>query len=425
MREVDKPASVWLLQDGEPLPTDDHPRLMRTGDQARRLVEMGYAVIWWTSRFNHALKRFRGHQNAWVTLNGRYRIVMLDGPGYDSNVSWRRIRHYRAIARHFSRLAENLPPPSLILGSYPSPELCDAGRRYARRHGVPFVIDIRDPWPDIFPEYFPAGLRWVLFPILWHYRRKIRAVSNHADGIVAVSKAMLNWGIRYSGRGQTERDRVFHIGYRRHPNDRPIRVPSKFTSQEPLVCLFATTGGNSYDGHMLVDAIRILELKGEDRVRFIISGEGDSSPSWVARATGLTTVTFTGWISHDELQSLFYTAHLGIVLLKGGIVRFWLGNKIFEYLASSLGVVNNVPGEPEEIVASHDLGVNIPQADPGRLALVLASLADHPERVEHYMTNARRAFIHAYDREAVGNEYAGYLESIIRRRAAQPKEAHA
>ena len=50
---------IWLLQDGEPLPTDDNPRLMRTGTLAERLVEAGFDVTWWASSFQHSTKRYR------------------------------------------------------------------------------------------------------------------------------------------------------------------------------------------------------------------------------------------------------------------------------------------------------------------------------------------------------------------------------
>lgn len=412
--KLGNPQSVWLLQDGEPLPTDDSPRLMRTGDQVRRLVEAGYAVIWWTSRFSHNLKRFRASPSTWCAQDPRYKIALLDGPGYKRNISWQRMRHYRAIAAHFYELSQTLPPPALILASYPSPELCDAGRRYACQHNVPFVVDIRDPWPDIFPDYLPNGLRWSLVPILWHYRQKMRAIARDAEGIVAVSKEMLEWGIHYAGRARTKLDQVFHIGYPRQPQDRKIAVPALFTPDEPMVCLFATTCGKSYEGEMLIDAVRILESTGERRIRFVVSGDGDMRPLWVTRAKGLTSVHFTGWIPHEELQEYFRTAHLGLVLIKGGIARFWLGNKIFEYLSAFLGLVNDVPGEADEIVAKHDLGVNVGRENPLALANTLRALASDPERVRRYMENAKEAFYRHFDRETVETKYVDHLQAVIR-----------
>jgi glycosyltransferase involved in cell wall biosynthesis len=406
--------SVWLLQDGEPLPIDDSPRLMRTGDLAQRLLAAGYSVTWWTSRFNHNLKRFREHPGTVCELSPNFSLVLLDGPAYRRNMSWQRIRHYRALAAHFSELAATRAPPDLIVGSYPSPELCDAGRRYARAHGVPFLLDIRDPWPDIFPEYLPAGMRWSIWPALYYYRRIMRRVAADADSIVGVSSAMLRWGIEYSGRGATPRDRVLYIGFRRHDEPRALSVPAAFTSQEPLSCLFATTCGKSYDGELLVDAARLLEAQGERRVRFVVTGDGDMRAQWLARAQGLSNVQFTGWISHQALQEHFRAAHVGLVLLKGGIARFWLGNKIFEYLSASLAIVSDVPGESAELLDTHQVGVSV-AADPAALASALVRLANAPERVLACMRNAQAAFEREFDREVVQAHYLEHLEGLMRR----------
>jgi len=405
---------VWLLQDGEPLPIDDQPRLMRTGDQARRLAGTGYDVTWWTSRFNHGLKRFRDHDATWQALGPRYRIALLDGPGYARNLSVWRIRHHRAIAAHFIRLSARLPPPALILGSYPSPELCEAGGRYANRHNVPFVVDIRDPWPDIFPDYLPVPFRCGLLPMVWYYRRKMRAIARHANSLVAVSDAMLDWGLRYAGRRRTARDRVFHIGFTRHLDDRQITVPAAFTPDDPLVCLFATTCGQSYNGEMLIEAARALESAGERRIRFVVSGDGELRGHWMALARGLASVHFTGWIAHDALQAHFRQAHLGLVLLKGGIIRFWLGNKLFEYLSAGLGIVNDVGGEAATLVGRRGLGVNVESQNPSSLAAALRALVTDPQRVRQHMQNAHVAFRRDFDRETVESDYVHHLAELMR-----------
>jgi glycosyltransferase involved in cell wall biosynthesis len=409
--------TAWLLQDGEPLPVDDHPRLMRTGDLANRLVAAGFRVTWWTSRFNHNLKRFREQPGTWCQNGtGGVAIALLDGPGYARNLSWQRIRHYRALAAHFAAEAAKQPRPDVILGSYPSPELCDAGREYAQRHGVPFVLDIRDPWPDIFDDYLPVGTRWLLAPVLRYYRRKIRSVSRGADSIVAVSRAMLDWGIHYAGRHERMTDKVFYIGFRHPARSRTIPAARPFTIEDPLVCLFATTCGRSYHGEMVIDAARLLEQSGERRIRFVITGDGEMRAQWMARAAGLESVTFTGWISHEELQRHFERSHVGLVLMKGGITRFWLGNKIFEYLASYLAVANDVPGEAADLVEGEDAGFNVPPGDAAALAHELRSLVNDPVRVHRHMEKARRAFQQKFDRDSIQSSYVEHLQELMHRK---------
>ena len=400
---------VWLLQDGEPLPIDQEPRLMRTGDLAQKLIATGFSVTWWTSRFNHSLKKYREFPDILYRVDDSFRICMLDGPAYKKNVSFARIRHYRSLAVNFTQFAESLERPTIILASYPSPELCFAGMRFAKKYGIPFIVDIRDPWPDIFSEYFPPLIRWCLCPVIYYYRRKLRSILSSADGIIAVSENMLSWGIRYSGRPKGDRDKVFYIGYSPRTVKRNITVPKCFSEEDPLICLFATTCGNSYDGFTLIEAARILELSGERRVCFIVSGDGEFRSKWIAQASGLKTVQFTGWISDMELQACFLKAHVGLILMRGGITSFWLGNKFFEYLSTFLALVNNVPFEPTEIIDNHKLGLNIPPENPQALAHAISILINSPETVKKYMENSKKVFEEIFARGKIYNDYTEYL----------------
>ena len=404
------------------MPTDDSPRLMRTGNLAPRLVDAGFSVTWWTSRFNHGLKKYRHDTGEFTYLGDRYRLRMLDGPSYTRNLSLRRMRHYRSLAAEFSRLAGSAERPDLILASFPSPELAFAGMRFARRHGVPFIVDIRDPWPDIFSAYFHPLASWSLVPIMSYYRRMTRAVMRSADSILAVSESMLKWGIDYAGRERKAGDAVFFIGYNKQPAERPIVVPERFTEANPLICLFATTCGNSYDGITVVEAARILESSGERRVSFVLSGDGECRENWMARASGLQTVKFTGWITHEELQELFFTAHVGLILMLGGITPFWLGNKFAEYLSTYLALINNVAGEAAAIVDSRRLGVNVPPKNPHAVADAIRGLLDSPETVRTAMTNSRTVFNEVFERGRIYDGYVQYLSNCVTDRDVSSKE---
>ena len=43
-----KKLNIWLIKEGEALPVDDKPRLMRTGSLAKYLSEQGHIVTWWS-----------------------------------------------------------------------------------------------------------------------------------------------------------------------------------------------------------------------------------------------------------------------------------------------------------------------------------------------------------------------------------------
>ena len=142
-------VSIWLTQDGEPLPLDSGARLMRTGILAEVLHSRGVRVDWFASRFDHTQKRQRSVASASAQIHPGYDIHLLSGPGYSGNVSLRRILHQRKIAQAFLSVAGKQDVPDLLIASYPSPELCAAAASFAEQHNVPLIVDVRDPWPDI------------------------------------------------------------------------------------------------------------------------------------------------------------------------------------------------------------------------------------------------------------------------------------
>ncbi|MEW6365150.1 MAG: glycosyltransferase [Acidobacteriota bacterium] len=401
-----KNPEIWLLQDGEPLPFDGGAPVMRTAHLASKLRELGVSVKWWASAFDHRLKQYHQVRENPVQLDRGYSIFLLNGPPYAKNLSLARIRHYRSLAAAYSRMTESVPPPSLILGSYPSPELCEAGLLTALRHRVPFVVDIRDTWPDLFPDYFPRAMRWALWPLLWYYRKKIRFVTRASRGIVSVSDAMLRWGLGYAGRAPNDFDSVFHIGYPKPVAARAFSLPSHFSEAQPLVCLFATTCGRSYDGISLIQAARILEMRGERRARFVITGNGEMRSRWMKLASGLGTVLFPGWINNREW---LVKSHVGLILLQEGLARYWLGNKFFEYLSADLALINNVSGECSDLIFRHRIGWNVPPRRPERLADLIEQLIANPGLLQDTIANSGRTFAQMFDRDQISERYALFV----------------
>ena len=63
---------IWIVSDGEPLPTDsDNVRLRRMGNLTRILDQQGHKVVWFSSNFDHYNKNFAQKEI-------KYRIYITD-----------------------------------------------------------------------------------------------------------------------------------------------------------------------------------------------------------------------------------------------------------------------------------------------------------------------------------------------------------
>src|SRR5690606_37720541 len=77
-----------------------------------------------------------------------------------------RMRNMLVFAKQVSKLVPqlDLPAPDVIIGSSPHLFGAQAAERLARRYGVPFVLEVRDLWPQSLidlggvPAYHPLVL---------------------------------------------------------------------------------------------------------------------------------------------------------------------------------------------------------------------------------------------------------------------------
>lgn len=134
-------------------------RLLRTGILGGHLARAGHEVTWWTSAVDHFRKRFHSVPGPVLPVEPRYHVRFLPGRLYRHNLSIARLRNHREIARAFRSTATSLAKPDLIVCSLPPLELCVESVSFGRERGVPVLLDVRDPWPDVFYRVLPRPLR--------------------------------------------------------------------------------------------------------------------------------------------------------------------------------------------------------------------------------------------------------------------------
>src|ERR1035437_9058710 len=206
--------NIWTICISEPLPIDNgRPRLMRAGMLTSVLRERGHEVTWWTSSFNHSDKCQRSAESTSVTTPQGIRLNLLHGVQYSRNVCFRRLVNHYQLGRAFRRLSALQPKPDVIFCCWPTIEIAFECVRYARKHSVPIVLDVRDLWPDIFLNELPFSTRGVANLVLHPYIRMTRFAFRHCSAIVGISKGYLEWGLRYAGRDRGPSDAVFPLGY--------------------------------------------------------------------------------------------------------------------------------------------------------------------------------------------------------------------
>lgn len=413
---------IWFVEIGEPLPFLREQRLLRYGELTRVLARRRHEVTWWACDFSHQTKAFVGEPNARVH-DGGVEIVLVHGTGYQRNAGPGRLRHVAVHARNLARLIEKAPVPDVIVSAMPTIEASLVMTEFARRHGVPIIIDVRDEWPEDYVRWLPKPLRPLGRLALAGKFRDLRRVCAGATSLTSVTLQQQRYGLRHAGRGVRATDAVFYTGARRasFPVDQvATRVRAwrdRGIRPEHFVCVFTGTMSPSRPMEATIDAVR--RLASRIPIRLILAGKGDREASYRARAEGCPEIIFAGWVDAVEMAALGEIAD-ALLAPYSQEYGFSMPTKIFDYMASGRPLVSSCPGEAAELIAREAVGVQIDQDDAADIEAALLRLFENPHERSAMGTRARRVFEREFALENILERYADHIEQIAggERRAA-------
>ncbi|HJR42685.1 MAG TPA: glycosyltransferase family 4 protein [Gemmatimonadaceae bacterium] len=299
-------------------------------------------------------------------------IEWLWAAPYERN-DLRRVWNWLSFGR--SLLADDLrgEAPDVVIGSTPHLFAAEAARRLARRHAVPFILEVRDLWPESLavggrihgPGYWSL---WMLARALYRSAHHIivlaRGVEEHLRriGVAASRITVVPNGVDVSA----------YNGTRSPPRDR-------------LRLVYAGAHGPANGLDTVLDAAKLL--RDEPRVSFLFIGDGPSKEALRQRARnlGLERVEFAEPVSKSGMPRVLADCDAGLMVLKD-VPLFSYGvspNKLFDYWGAALPVLNNVPGEVAGWVRSAAGGI--------QAAATADALADGIRRLLAVPPDERRA----------------------------------
>jgi glycosyltransferase involved in cell wall biosynthesis len=410
--------NIWILKDAEPLPLKAGQRALRAGLLAEELGRRGHRVQWWCSTFSHHRKDFIFDADTRRQLMPNVTLLAMHVGRYGRNVSLSRLLHHRRLGWRFRELAEREPAPDLIVSALPNLDFPYQAAHYAAQHRVPLVVDVRDPWPDVFADKAPAPVRplvrWLTLP----ERRRAAFSLNRADAVTAVSKGFLRWAYQLSGRPQAAGDRVFYLGHSgfETTGDASARICGLVQALKGrLVFTFVGTFGHSYEVELIARAARHFQASRRD-VAFVLIGDGHQRKVLEEQYRDVPNLTLTGWLDTRDIAAVLKATHIGLVPCRS--LPNTVPNKPFEYLAAGLPLLSSLEGEMEDIIEAHGLGLSYRAGDLGGLIGAVERMAANRDRLEEWSANARRAFAAHFCSERIYPEFAGHVERVAETRRA-------
>ncbi|MCB1537928.1 MAG: glycosyltransferase [Alphaproteobacteria bacterium] len=410
---------IWTIVVGEPSPVDgSDTRLLRTGLLTRCLRARGHDVTWFNGTFDHATKTERFNQTTIQTDADGTTLIFLHGRPYAGHVSLPRIANHIDGARAFAEIAPKLPAPDVIACSYPTIELAAAVAEYARARDIPFILDLRDLWPDMIAEVAPKPLRWLARLLMAPWYKSARKSMRAASGLVGFAGPYLDWGLKKTGRAHGPNDRVFHLAADPQPVDAESLNASaaywdaRGIAADTVNLAFAGMISPRHDFTTLIDAFRRLPPEKRARLRMVFCGRGEVEDALKFRAADMPEILFAGWRNRAEIAALLARAAAGLLPYRNTpdfLMSF--PNKIGEYTGAGLPVITPLGGEVGRLIETENCGIVYREGDVESCAQILAALADGTVDLAALRAGARAAYSRHFDAEKIYAAYAGFLES--------------
>lgn len=278
---------------------------------------------------------------------------------------------------------------------------------------LPFVLEIRDIWPESMSAV-DVGLPSPLLKIIGVMEKRMYRSATH---IVTVGQGYTEKLIERNV--PAEKISVIMNGvdkklfYPRPPNDKLLAahgLTGKF------VCSYIGTIGMACGLRTALDAAEMLKQRGRDDIAIVLVGDGAQREALEqeAKARKLDNVQFPGRRPKSEMPDWVASSNVNLVhLKKTDLFTTVMPSKIFESAGCARPVLMGVDGFAKKLVLDAEAGIPMEPENAIQMADALERLAADPEFCRQLGENAYRNIATRYDRDLQADEYLKILEDTI------------
>lgn len=382
---------------------------------ARELVRRGHQVTIVATSFNHVLRvetRLRdGQQSLEETIDG-VKFLWIRAPSYLGN-SFARIRNMVVFALQIwrGRLLHGLERPDVVVGSSPQLLATLAALRVARRARVPFVLEVRDLWPETLVLLGEVSRR---HPTVLALGAIEKHLYRNADQIITLLPMAVDYMVDHGG----DRNKITWIPNGVDLSSSPPRLPSdESPAKDCFEVVYSGTHGFANALDSILDAAALLQRGFYPPIRFRFIGDGPAKAKLLARTRdeNITNVVFQDAVAKAEVGGLLASADVLIATLKDKpLYRYGTSlNKLNDYLAAGIPVVLGAHGT-DNPVSQGDAGIVVPPENAKAMAEAIVRLYGMtPEERAAIGARGRAHVAKHYDMRGLADKYERLLECTL------------
>lgn len=356
-----KRLNVWILQTGEPLIIDnDNLRFMRGMNLANALIEKGHEVLFFSSNFNHQKKSHREYRSKLIKYNSKLKFYLIDSSGYKNNLSIKRFYDHFLLAKNLNKILNSIElVPDVIFIGYPPIEVAYVMSNWAKKKKIPYILDIKDKWPDLIVNIFPKIIQPVVKIILSPYYFCFKQTIKNASSITSMSDSFINWSYKFSYNKNYKNNLVLPLVSKKmeiinDDNDNWCNLNKIDRSTFNIV--FVGSLSRSFDFETVINCFSNIQ---NSNIKLIICGDGEFKHKLTEYSKKVKNIIFTGWIDSSKLATIASKSKLAIAPYKN-FENFIdnIPNKIGDYLSYGLPILSPLKGEIANLLKKHQIGLS-------------------------------------------------------------------
>lgn len=356
-----------------------------------------------TSDYNHTKKE---KFNKIGKLDG-VKITACHEPGYPKNVCLKRFNSHKKLSKNIKEYLEKRKKPDIIYCAIPSLAVGKIVAQYAEKNGVRFVIDIQDLWPEAFKMVFKIPL--LSNAIFYPMKRQANYIYKCADDIIAVSETYCNRALKVNKK--VKKGLSVFLGTDLNYFDECAKK-NKVEFDDDLVRIaYIGTLGHSYNIPIVIDAIRYLNDKGINNLKFIIMGDGPLKEEFENYAEEKKVdCQFTGRLEYEKMVGLLCSCDIAVNPITHGAAQSII-NKVGDYAAAGLPVINTQENlEYRNLVEKYNIGYNCENSNKQDIANKIEILIKDKKLRKELGNNNRKLAEEKFDRKKTYNQIVKIIE---------------
>ncbi|HLR77074.1 MAG TPA: hypothetical protein VK106_05400, partial [Balneolaceae bacterium] len=219
-------------------------------------MKRGHRATFWASTFKHNVKKQRYERETILHPEQNLTLRFLKSKPYSKNISFKRLLSHRNYANTIIDAFDRQDDlPDIIMLAFPPIKLADSISAWSNKHDIPCIVDIIDPWPDVFAKHLNYLPGLVFTPL----QRSVSKMMKRVSAVTAISNQYIEWAKDYNP--HLQQTKCFYPAVQFKQIQKEITIARQKVDKDPdsFEVIYAGSLGYLYDISTILEAAAVLE----------------------------------------------------------------------------------------------------------------------------------------------------------------------